>query len=279
MGLNDVINSVRTTINSLSIADVAKSISVAPQNFQGGIGGFLFSIPLEESLELESQITDYLIEENSSIEDNIALSPIRMTLTGLVGELVYSGKEADFFSSLLENRLTVMDLISPTFDAKVRSYIAEARTIYQQYINGYEKANDIWKDLAGAFDENIANDMTMQQKAFNFFYSTWKARQLVTVETPWAIFGDCAIEGVSFKQGSQSTEKTELTVKLKVLNFAKTKSSTYFGVLGGRAAGQNSNKTNPQGGSTSDKKKKSSELWALLNKRKQSTHGVSGGSK
>ena len=51
MGLNDAINSVRTLTNISSITDVAKMISVAPQDFQGGIGGFLFSIPLEEAID------------------------------------------------------------------------------------------------------------------------------------------------------------------------------------------------------------------------------------
>lgn len=274
MGLNDVINSVRTLTNTQSISDVAKMISVAPQDFQGGIGGFLFSMPLEENLELESQITDYLIEENSSVEDNIALSPLRMTLTGVVAELVYSNKEADLFYSTLKNKLGVLDIITPLFSNQMQQFISNANLKYKQLQNAYEQANDIYSQLNNVFGSSLDNDMNAQQKAFSFFYSTWRARNLVTVETPWAIFGDCAIEGVSFKQGSQSTEKTELSVKLKVLNFAKTKSSLYFGVLGGRSAGQSSNQSNTKNGSTTEKKKDSSELWALLHNRKQDTYGV-----
>jgi len=278
MGLNDVINSVKTNFNLSSITDVAKSISVAPQDFQGGIGGFLFSMRLEENLELESQITDYLIEENSSIEDNIALSPLRMTLSGVVAELVYSDIEADILSETLKNKLGVMDLISPSFSTKVTQYIADAKIEYQQLMNAYEKANNIMKDFSKVLTDNFGEgkepSLNTQQKAFNFFYSVWRSRQLVTVETPWAIFGDCAIEGVSFKQGAQSTAKTELTVKLKVLNFAKTKSSTHFGVLGGRSKGQGSGGGNAGRGSTKQK----SKLWemreAMLEKRKQSTKGV-----
>ena len=280
MALNDVINSVRTVFNFGSIQDVMNSISVQPQNFQGGIGGFLFSIPLEENLELESIITDYLIEENSSIEDNIALSPLRMTLSGVVAELVYSDIAATIFSEKLAAKLNVFTLASPDFGVEVMQYINKAQIEYQQMMNGYERANDIMNAISGILNENLGSgkeaQMDAQQKAFNFFYSVWRSRQLVSVETPWAAFGDCAIEGVSFKQGAQSTEKTELTVKLKVLNFARTKSSTYFGVLGGRSKGQNSSKTNPQGGSTRtssalyDRLKK----YAAASKRKLPTKGV-----
>ena len=276
MGLNDAINSVRTLTNLSSITDVAKMISVAPEDFQGGIGGFLFSIPLEEAIELQSQITDYLIEENSSIEDNIALSPLKLTLSGVVAELVYSNQEADLVYSTLSAKLGALDIISPSFATQMMSYIGEARTAYEQLKNAYEDANDIYSQLKDAFDENIANEMNAQQKAFNFFYSTWRSRNLVTVETPWAIFGDCAIEGVSFKQGSQSTERTELSVTIKVLNFAKTKSSLYFGVLGGRSAGQASDQTNTKKGTTSPApQKQQSDLYALANSRKQASYGVS----
>lgn len=276
MGLNDAINSVRTLTNISSITDVAKMISVAPQDFQGGIGGFLFSIPLEEAIDLQSQITDYLIEENSSIEDNIALSPLKLTLSGVVAELVYSNKEADLFFSALGNKLGALDIISPNFSMQMQSYLGEARTLYEQLQNAYEASNDIYNQLKDAIGENIANEMSAQQKAFNFFYSTWRSRNLVTVETPWAIFGDCALENVSFKQGSQSTEKTELSVTIKVLNFAKTKSSLYFGVLGGRSAGQATDKANTKNGTTTQTpQKQQSDLYALANSRKQSSYGVS----
>lgn len=276
MGLNDVINSVRTLTNIGSIADVAKMISVAPQDFQGGIGGFLFSIPLEEAIELQSQITDYLIEENSSIEDNIALSPLKLTLSGVVAELVYSNKEADLFYSVLGNKLGALDILSPNFSTQMISYLGQARIAYEQLQNAYEASNDIYNQIKDAIGENIANEMNAQQKAFNFFYSTWRSRNLVTVETPWAVFGDCALENVSFKQSPQSTEKTELTVTIKVLNFAKTKASLYFGVLGGRSAGQASDQTNTRNGTTTQTpQRQQSDLYALANSRKQASYGVS----
>lgn len=272
--MTDVINSIRTVANTGAIYNVAKTISVAPQDFQGGIGGFLFSLPLEESLELESQITDYLIEENSSIEDNIALRPLRMTLSGVVAELVYSNQEAELFYSTLQNKLGVLDLVAPLFSKQMQNYINDARIAFNQLQNAYEAVNDIYAQLNNAFSASIANQMNMQQKAFSFFYSTWKARSLVTVETPWAIFGDCAIESVSFTQGSMSKDRTELSVRLKVLNFAKTQSSLYFGVLGGRSQGQRTSRTNTGKGNTDKTPKQSSELWALANSRKQDSYGV-----
>lgn len=274
----DAINNIINSGFLNNVQDVMRSISVAPQDFQGGIGGFLFSIPTDDTLDLQSQITDYLIEENSSIEDNIALSPLTMTLNGVVSELKYSNREAEYFASLLQCKLGALDLISPTFSSKVRSYINESRVLYEQFIDSYEKANDTYKAIKGALGENTDVEMNEQQKAFNFFYSCWRSRKLLTVETPWAVFGDCALEGVNFSQPAGSDTQTQLSVRIKVLNFATTKSSTYFGLLAGRSGGQRSNRTNTKNGNTNKKQKQSSELYdiAVRNSRKQSSYGVNG---
>lgn len=60
---------------------------VRPNNPPLGIAGFLFDITGDEWAELSSQITDHYTESNSTIQDNIALEPEKVTVRGLVAEL------------------------------------------------------------------------------------------------------------------------------------------------------------------------------------------------
>lgn len=74
--------------------DVVKALSelgqraiVRPNNPPAGIGGYLFDIPGDEWVELQSYITDHFVEDNTAINDQWALAPEQITLNGMVAEL------------------------------------------------------------------------------------------------------------------------------------------------------------------------------------------------
>jgi hypothetical protein len=78
-----------------SVFDVLKSLStlerqaiVRPNDPPEGIAGFLFDIPEEEEINLRSEITDHYVEDNTAIQDQIALKPDEVTVRGLVAEIV-----------------------------------------------------------------------------------------------------------------------------------------------------------------------------------------------
>ena len=54
---------------------------------QGEVSGFLFDVKGRDELTLASNITDHYVENNSAIQDHIALKPITIRLNGFVGEL------------------------------------------------------------------------------------------------------------------------------------------------------------------------------------------------
>lgn len=64
---------------------------VRPNNPPPGIGGFLFDVDLDSFIELSSEITDNVLEDNTTVVDCIALSPERVTLRGIVAELANAG--------------------------------------------------------------------------------------------------------------------------------------------------------------------------------------------
>lgn len=80
--------------DSTSVFDVLRSLSqlerqaiVRPKNPPDGIAGFVFNVTQEEEINLRSVITDHFVEDNTAINDEIALSPEEFTLRGIVAEL------------------------------------------------------------------------------------------------------------------------------------------------------------------------------------------------
>jgi hypothetical protein len=78
--------------------DLVKSLStldqqaiVRPNNPPAGIAGFLFDIELDSKIELTSDITDNFVENNTAVQDHIALRPETVTFRGIVAELVTPG--------------------------------------------------------------------------------------------------------------------------------------------------------------------------------------------
>ena len=60
---------------------------VRPNNPPAGIAGFLFDLQADDEIHLQSDITDHYVEDNTAIQDHIALRPEEITLKGLVAEL------------------------------------------------------------------------------------------------------------------------------------------------------------------------------------------------
>ena len=54
-----------------------------------GIGGFVFDIPDEAKVTLSADITDHWVEDNTTVNDQIAIKPDMIALSGFVGELPY----------------------------------------------------------------------------------------------------------------------------------------------------------------------------------------------
>lgn len=70
-----------------------KAAIVRPNDPPAGIAGFLFDYDMEQFMELMSEITDNMIEDNTSLQDNISLLPERVTLRGFIAELTDVGSD------------------------------------------------------------------------------------------------------------------------------------------------------------------------------------------
>ena len=86
-----------------------------------GIAGFKFHVPESETVKFESDITDHYTDTNSAIQDHIALKPVTITSTGLVGDYFYSVNQIEDFLALIVPTLTL-----------VKEFIPQIRNITQR---------------------------------------------------------------------------------------------------------------------------------------------------
>lgn len=178
-----------------------------------GINGFVFNIPQTETITLQSQITDHWTETNISIQDHIALEPIKITLTGIVSELVWEKDKAAATAEQAIQRSMEVPGLRPYVDENAQQYLAA----YDESKRQLNQAKNIYNDLNTFYDKNlIAN--TQQGRAYAKLESFYLTRTLCTVNTPWKYFTNMAIESLSISQDETTRDASTITVTFKQLN-------------------------------------------------------------
>lgn len=182
-----------------------------------GISGFIFDIIDTEEVLLESEITDHYVEDNYAIQDHITIKPIRFTLKGYVGEL------NDIFSNSFLSVLTNIQSIG-TVGGLLPEFSAQATQVYAKVAASASKVGNVLNQAQNLFDLFTGKSTTNneQQKAYKFFQDMWISRQLCTVETPFRVFENMAIERVAITQTGTTKFVSEFSVSFKEIKVANT---------------------------------------------------------
>ena len=188
---------------------------------QGSISGFLFDVKGRDELTLASNITDHYIENNSTIQDHIAIKPITIRLNGFVGEIknTYDANTWQNVVATYAGKSTALAYLAPQLTTQAKSVYNQMERLY----NLYEKANQTRKDLYNFFTGSASSQtQTKQQEAFQYFKTAWKARQLFTIQSPWQTLEQMAIESLKASQDDETKYITEFEITFKQINFAST---------------------------------------------------------
>lgn len=200
-------------------------------NLPDGISGFLFDIPQSEELSLNAQITDHFTQENYAIQDHIAISPAKITLTGEIGNLIVSQAKFLQFAQTLIDRLTPLGVLSPAQSQSTQQALTEINRLQ----SAAQSAITQYNNLSDAFSPNEAGT-DPQQKAYFVLQGMFNSRQIVSVQTPWNTYQSMAIESLSFNQDAETKDKSTITVTCKEI---RTVSANFrFGKLEGRIEAQ-----------------------------------------
>ncbi len=262
------ISSITSGISALSGLLVATPNTVSgyqPQNQPDANGNvsnvnqppsLLFHYEGEQTVTFESDITDHYIEDNTAIQDQISLKPVIITTHGFIGELNNVPPKALSFLRTAAGKLTVVSAYAPVLSSTALLAYNEAFFAYQNAASLANSAVSAWSSLTGSGGENVIGSnglgnsfnaqtgkvtggQNQQQTYFQQFFGYWQQRYLFTVQTPWAIFQNMAIQRLRAIQSEETKVITDFEVSFKMIRIAQTASNSQLSpVLQGRLANQ-----------------------------------------
>ena len=183
-----------------------------------GVGGFVFDIEGETAVTLQSEITDHYLEDNSAVQDHIAIRPKRVTLKSYVGELAHRrDEEGQGAIQKLAQKLTVIDSYLPALASSAQEAIDFIKagkfsdlSLGDITLETVNKATDYW-----AFVQNIGNVSSKQQQAYLYFKALQEGKFLLSVQTPFEFMNNMAIESVMAVQSENSEFISDFSIVLK----------------------------------------------------------------
>jgi hypothetical protein len=229
MSVNTIVPAVGVNNMGLtSYADFRASALVRPKAAKG-VSGFVFDIPSGEQTEFSSDVSEHYTESGSFINDHVVLKPIRITLGGFVGELIYEapkkGSAEEALSSLSGKLSTVSAYLGPLTPGAIQQLsvlTAQAQYLAEQAKALAKRAKNIVAGLAG-----VDLSANRQAEAYYTIKALWATKQIVTVQTPWDYFDQMVIETVTTKQDENSNDITEFSVTLKQVRFVDIQTTDF----------------------------------------------------
>ena len=185
---------------------------------------FLFDYEGEQTTELTSDITDHAIEDNTFVQDQIALRPIKVTTKGFVSEL---NDIPPFFLQPFRDiaqKLTAISAYAPALSATALIAYDEALFVYQTAIGIANSAIAAWGSIGTVSPDALEffPNQTKQQIAFSLFKGYWATRTRFTIQTPWAVFDDMVIERLHPIQNEDTQSYTTFEITFKQMIFVKS---------------------------------------------------------
>lgn len=176
----------------------------------------LFHYEGEQVVSLQSDITDHTVEDNTAIQDQIALRPEEITTHGFIGELNDVPPPLLAQAKQIAEKLTLLSAYTPQLTLTAQLAYNQAFFLYSIARNAVNAAVSAWNSISGG------ETQTKQQIYYQQFYGYWKNRTLFTVQTPWAIFEDMAIKSLRAIQDADSSVITDFEITFKKIRFAQT---------------------------------------------------------
>lgn len=212
--------------------------SQAPQS-----PALIFNYEGENVVALESDITDHWIENNSTIQDQIALKPEQVTVHGFIGELNDVLPPSLASLQAVANKLTIISGYAPSLSATALLAYDKALLAYEVAASVANSAVSAWSSLTNTGpSQNIITGQAIttsalqnkQQQMFSLFYFYWRSQTLFNVQTPWAVFNNMAISRMRAIQDAETNVITDYEITFKMMRFASTLSINIAPILQGR---------------------------------------------
>lgn len=220
------LNTIKDKISNKTLSG-ALAVTANADNLNNKIA-FYFDVINEHSINIENNITDNYLENNTAIQDAIAHAPITITLSGLIGELVYipstnnerflnrvynfinKDKQGDYLNNyVVTDKLSAIGQLFPPVDNLTQ--LAKNAVVYVEDTIGRHKK--IYDNIT----RNIKEKTRLQQ-----VYKDLKDIRDLNIElivvTPFGSFAGMYIQNINFSQSNEN-HIANISVTLKELNF------------------------------------------------------------
>lgn len=254
------VSNAAQALSNLILVSPQKTIGYQPENPPSQDGNptqqspaLLFHYEGDQSVHLQSDITDHYIEDNTALQDQIALHPEEITTHGFIGELNDVAPPLLAPIQAIANKLTSVGAYVPELSETALLAYNNAFQLYQIAQSAINSAVSAWQTITGTGGESVIGsngleirpNQTKQQLMFQQFYGYWRNRTLFTVQTPWAIFQHMAIKDLIAVQDASTRMITDFNVTFKMIRMATTEVSIFDpSVMQGRASLQGSGLVN-----------------------------------
>lgn len=232
--IQDVTNVARSIANVILVTPLQDqgiqplAITASPDAPSGtqDLSPILFDFQGEQSVDLSSDITDHYTEDNTALQDQIALRPEVIRTQGYISDL------NDIVPAALKPLQTAVVKLTPLTAYSPQLTLAAIRA-YNAAVTGYSLVK---LGVAAAVSKwgGSSTQQNKQQAAYLRFMGYWRERRLFKVQTPWCIFPFCAIQNIRAVQDESTRTITTFEVTFKVIRFARTVQSGFVDFGQGR---------------------------------------------
>lgn len=216
-----------TTANPLSnLSSLTSSVGSALQQYvvspmaAFGVGGFIFGIDGEDEVALTSEITDHYAEDNTVLNDGIALKPKRFTLRSYVGEqqTLTSASQPNPLEQVAQKLTTITSMLPAVSaaESQVGALIAGG-TANLNFNSLVSSGANIY-----AMVKNLITPTTGQAAAYAYFQALYKMKILMSVQTPYEFITNMAIESVIARQDEETKNMSHFIIVMKEFRTAQT---------------------------------------------------------
>lgn len=236
------ITTAATSLSNLILVSPQKTIGYQPTPVNPVNGqalqqppALLFHYEGEQTVALESDITDHYIEDNTALQDQISLKPETITTHGFIGELNNVAPVGLQTIQQVADKLTTISGYVPSLSVTALLAYNEAFFLYQIGANAKNSAVAAWNSIGpgtgggesviGSTGIKVQSSQNQQQQMFQQFYGYWRNRTLFTVQTPWAVFQNMAIKNLRAIQDATTNVITDFEVTFKMIRIASTSTS------------------------------------------------------
>ncbi len=224
---NNQSNSILESLTTTSAETIAESINatiIAPA-LNLGIAGLKFSIGKSESLELSSDITDFFLEDNTSVQQHISNKPKRLTLTGEIHEISLLSSDNSFAGELqsVTEKMTVVTALLPAISASYQSL----RNIISDSSSGISSNSVNSDNINSAINlyslyKNVLSLNTEQGRITQFITAIHNSKIGIGIDTRVGYFTDMYIESARISARDNTSQISDVEITVKQLRFSNT---------------------------------------------------------